>query len=80
MKQLSVNRIEEHRLSDGRLTTITKLGRKYTFMITSLELLEAPYMVFDLNKGQAYDMLADTLRNDVLDLVNSFNNKDRRMK
>jgi hypothetical protein len=59
--------IENHRLSDGGLALVRKLGRKYSFTRTFPSDDEAPEVTQDLNKATAYFMLEQTLKNDVLE-------------
>lgn len=62
-----IQTIESHRLSDGSLAEITRLGRTYNFNRYSGP-IEIPECEIAITKDKAYQMLADTLKNDALEL------------
>ncbi len=62
-----IKRIETHRLADGGLAIINKLGHSYSFTRTYDSFDQAPDVNLSLNKNTAYKMLADTLKNDVME-------------
>ena len=63
-----IKEIESHRLSDGGLAIINKLGHSYSFARTYDSFEQAPDVSLNLDKNTAYQMLADTLKNDVMEL------------
>lgn len=60
--------IESHRLSDDTLAEVSRFGRTYSFMHTTNEWGVAPHTVINISKSEAMTLLADTLRDDVLEL------------
>lgn len=60
-------RIERHQLSDG-FTEISKLGHYYTFMRAYSDPSTPPDITTSLSKKEAYEMLEECLRADVLEL------------
>ena len=64
----SVKTLERHALSDGRVVYVRKFNRKYILLITHLDGYHPEDDHKDLSKAQAYDMFADVIRKDVLDL------------
>jgi hypothetical protein len=65
---ISVKYLERHRLSDGGLAIVNKLGRSYSFTRTYNSFTRPPDVSLGLKKKVAYQMLADTLKNDVLEV------------
>lgn len=63
---LKISTVESHRLSDGTLVEISKVGRAYRYMHTSNDWLDAPELSGDLSKADAYAMLDAAMREDVL--------------
>ena len=59
-------------LSSGQLMYVEKLGRKYSFVICSLELGVAPDILSGLNKADAEQAYATHLEADVCELYSSF--------
>jgi hypothetical protein len=53
-------------LSDGTFIRITKYGRSYSFMHSSLE-SRVPEMHHNLTKAEAYQLYEDALKKDVLE-------------
>ena len=53
-------------LSDGTFVRITKYGRSYSFMHSSLE-NQAPEMHHNLTKAEAYELYENALKKDVLE-------------
>jgi hypothetical protein len=64
--------IIQTRLSSGQLMYIEKLGRKYAFVICSLELGVAPDIIQDLSKAEAMEAYTTHLEADVCDLWHAF--------
>ncbi len=58
--------LETHRLSDGGMVRVTRLGREYGFM-RSYPDMTAPDCTWGLRKSEALKMCADTIRDDVLE-------------
>ncbi len=58
--------IEEYQLSDGSFARVTKLGRIYNFHHYGGE-MEMPEGEHGINKKQALTLLANTLRDDILE-------------
>ena len=68
-RSINVARIVEiirTELSDGTFIRITKYGRSYSFMHSSLE-GQAPEMHHNLKKAEAYELFEDALKKDVLE-------------
>jgi hypothetical protein len=65
---LKVTELEKIHLSTGQLLRLSKLGHKYTVMLASPEMFEAPELWNNLNKKDAYNKYADILKNDVLEI------------
>ena len=61
-------RLERHRLSDGGLAIVTRLGLTYNFTRTYNSCGESPDCVINITKAEAYRLLGDALRRDVLEL------------
>lgn len=66
-KLSKIRELERHRLSDGGLAIITVFKRKYGFCRTSLT-DQAPEVTLQLTKDQAYTMLEECLKKDVLEV------------
>jgi hypothetical protein len=60
--------IERHPLSDGGAAEITRLGRTYNFNRTYDSLERAPDCEIGIPLRRARELLADTLRADVLEI------------
>lgn len=60
--------LSEYRLSDGGRALLKRFGHKYIFAREYPDSHTPPDIVDNLNKEKAMDMLADTLRADVLEL------------
>ena len=60
--------IESTHLSDGSLLELTRTGRNYRVMLASPAMFEAPLIKFGLNKAQAYEIYADFIKCDVLEV------------
>ncbi len=65
----SIQTIDQHQLSDGSYARVTKLGRYYNFNHYGGE-LDMPEVVSLISKPEAMRMLANTLRDDVLEIDN----------
>ena len=65
---ISIKYLERHRLSDGGLAIVNKLGRSYSFTRTYDSFGRPPDVSLGLKKAVAYKMLGDTLKNDVLEV------------
>ena len=59
--------LEEHTLSDGSTVKVTKLGRTYSFHHLGGP-MEAPESSIGITKEEAYRLLEEALRDDVLEL------------
>ena len=59
--------IESHRLSNGDLVRVKRHGRKYWFE-RLFYVDQAPDVTYDLCKADAMNMLADAIKNDVLEV------------
>ena len=68
MKTIRVTDLERHRLSDGGLAIVTREGRTYAFVRTYPSGDQAPDCVHDICKAEAYRLLEDALKRDVLEL------------
>lgn len=66
---MTFRELESTHLSDGSLVTLTKAGRAYRVMKSSPKLFEVPEITGGLNKQQAYNLYADILKADVLELA-----------
>ena len=64
----SIKLLERHRLSDGGMAIINKLGRSYSFTRTYDSFVCPPEVSLGLKKAAAYKMLEETLKNDVLEV------------
>jgi len=62
------NALEYHSLSDGGAAILSKFGRTYAFTRVQAEMHAAPDVYLNLKKDEAYKLLADTLKADVLEL------------
>ena len=62
-------KIESTYLSNGQLMEISKIGRKYTFMLASPDLMTAPDLLHGLSKKEAYEAFETHLRADVLEVI-----------
>lgn len=65
---MKIVELERHRLSDGGLAIVSKLGRSYTFTRTYPSFEQPPDVNMGLNKSLAYKMLEEALKNDVLEV------------
>ena len=61
--------LEKHRLSDGGLALVNRLGRSYSFTRTYDSLDRPPDITQSLTKKEAYEMLENTLKKDVLEVA-----------
>ena len=68
MRMANIVVLERHRLSDGGLARITRLGRTYNFMRSYGTLEQAPDCSINIKKAEAYRLLEDALKRDVLEL------------
>jgi hypothetical protein len=59
--------LEKHHLSDGGLAIVNRLGRSYSFIRTYDSFDRPPDLNQDLTKKEAYKMLENTLKQDVLE-------------
>jgi len=58
--------LEEHRLSDGGRARVSIYKRKYSYSRLYTD-ETPPEVVYPISKSEAYKMLADTLKADVLE-------------
>jgi hypothetical protein len=69
---MSISRIKElerHRLSNGGLAIVNRLGWSYSFVhIIPGDMFTPPEDYHGLTKDQAYTMLEECLKNDVLEV------------
>ena len=63
-----IEQLECHRLSDGGLAIINRLGHSYSFARTYDSLEQSPDVSLNLKHQQAYALLEDTLRRDVCEI------------
>ena len=63
----SFKNLERHRLSDGGLAIVNKLGRTYSFTRTYNSLTIPPDVTLGVKKAVAYKLLEETLKRDVLE-------------
>lgn len=68
MRKTQIVEMERHRLADGGLARITRLGRTYNFMRSYPTAQQAPDCAVSITRAEAYRLLEDTLRRDVLEL------------
>ena len=68
MTKTRIVELERHRLSDGGLVRVTRLGRTYNYTRTYNSLEQAPDCVLNIRKAEAYRLLEDALKRDVLEL------------
>ena len=68
MRKKQIVELERHRLSDGGLAMVKRFGRTYSFTRTYPSPDQAPTCVLSVKKDEAYRLLADVLRRDVLEL------------
>ena len=66
MRVKRVKELERHDLSDGGVARVSRLGRTYSYSRTFPD--EYPKVVLNITKGEAYRLLEEALRRDVLDL------------
>lgn len=59
--------LEQHDLSDGGTARVTRLGWRYSYSRTFPD-DQPPEVVLNLTREEAYKLLADALRRDVLEL------------
>jgi hypothetical protein len=64
---ISFKNLERHRLSDGGLAIVNKLGRTYSFTRTYNSLTIPPDVTLGVKKTEAYKLLEETLKRDVLE-------------
>ena len=60
--------LERHRLSDGGMAIVNRLGRTYSFTRTYNSLERPPDVTQGMTKFEAYTMLENTLKEDVLEV------------
>jgi len=63
-----IKTIEQHRLSDGGMAIINRLGHSYSFTRTYNSLTRPPDLTQSITRQQAWQLLGDTIRNDVLEV------------
>jgi hypothetical protein len=69
MSAARIQRITTHRLASGGQAFITKLGREYQFSIYySHASGRNDDLRFRLSKAEAYELLADAIKNDVMEV------------
>ena len=66
MRAKRVKELERHDLSDGGVARVSRLGRTYSYSRTLPD--ECPKVVLNITKAEAYRLLEEALRRDVLDL------------
>ena len=60
--------LERHRLSDGGMAIVNRLGRTYSFTRTYDSFDRPPDVTQGITKNDAYNMLKNTLKQDVLEV------------
>lgn len=68
MSKAKIVTIERHPMSDGGSAEITRLGRTYNFNRTYDSFERPPDCVIGIPLDRARELLADTLRADVLEI------------
>ena len=68
MSKTRIVQFERHPLSDGGLAIVTREGRKYAFCRIYPSGDREPDSVHDIRKAEAYRLLEDALKRDVLEL------------
>ena len=67
MRTNRVKELERHELSDGGAVRITRLGWRYSYSRTFPD-DQPPEVILNLTREKAYELLANALRDDVLEL------------
>ena len=68
MSKTRIVQLDRHRLADGGLAIVTRLGLTYNFTRTYNSCQQAPECVLNITKAAAYRLLGDALKRDVLEL------------
>lgn len=67
MSKTRIVELERHPLSDGGLAIVTRLGLTYNFTRTYNSCEEPPECVPNITKDEAYRLLEDALKRDILE-------------
>ena len=68
MSKARIVQIERHPLASGGLAIVTRLGLTYNFTRTYPSCEQAPECVLNITEAEAYQLLEDVLKRDVLEL------------
>ena len=68
MSKTRIVQLDRHRLADGGLAIVTRLGLTYNFTRTYNSCEQAPECVLNITEAEAYRLLEDALKRDVLEL------------
>ncbi len=69
MRTTNIVELERHRLADGGQAIVTRLGLTYNFSRTYPSCEQAPACALNITKAEAYRLLEDALKCDVLELA-----------